>query len=459
MGSKASKLAVKLKGHSKGEDSKPSEKVGSSTLSDLTTEADVIATELTKMRKALAKRKQMKSEEAVLDGHHVMFICYHLLTDDHTSMLLIASMPLELAAMIASYCDQLRSRSDFVKLGRLGGRGSKFVVKDELSGDKFMVAVMKKKTLKSDRLDDMKRLRALLVDGISAGCPFVLHLHCIFQTFEALNWVFDLAPGGDLFELRRLRKRLTLDEAFPILAEITSVLAYLHDECHIAVCDVSPENVLLSENGHVKLRMTHHAVQLEPDDPFFIGVMGTPEYMAPEVIRGEKQTFTRDWWSLGIMCYELLVGIPPFYDQRVTELYAKIERQTILFPPTMRRRDDALRPVIQLIESLLDKDPRTRLGCVDLGGSRSVVRHALFMSRLDIMDGIDSFWHRVWCMKLEPVIGPLEQLKVAPLFDEGDDMFRFRDDVPLRDEFDYWRPTPFVDLKEFEYRCVREESY
>ena len=120
--------------------------------------------------------------------------------------------------------------------------------------------------------------------------------------------------------------------------------------------DLKPENILLDENGHVCLTDFGLSKDLTPENRKAHTFCGTPEYLAPEVIMGVGHTKEVDWWSLGILLYELVVGIPPFYSQNVNEMYSKIQHGVLRFPPFL---SDACKA---FIVALLHRDPTKRLG-------------------------------------------------------------------------------------------------
>jgi serum/glucocorticoid-regulated kinase 2 len=96
--------------------------------------------------------------------------------------------------------------------------------------------------------------------------------------------------------------------------------------------DLKPENILIDYNGHIalcdfglcKLNMT----ETETTNTF----CGTPEYLAPELLLGHGYTKTVDWWTLGVLLYEMLTGLPPFYDENTNEMYRKILQDELRFP-------------------------------------------------------------------------------------------------------------------------------
>lgn len=140
------------------------------------------------------------------------------------------------------------------------------------------------------------------------------------------------------------------------IAEIGSALGHLHS-LGVVYRDLKPENILLDDNGHVCLTDFGLSKDINPNDKAHT-FCGTPEYLAPEIVTGAGHDKMVDWWALGILLYELTVGIPPFYSQNVNEMYNKIQHGVLRFPPFLSEHCKSL------IVGLLNRDPKKRLGAV-----------------------------------------------------------------------------------------------
>ena len=150
---------------------------------------------------------------------------------------------------------------------------------------------------------------------------------------------------------------------------------------------MKPENLLLDSKGHVKLADFGFAKILKKDKTYTL--CGTPEYLAPEIIKGEKKGYGKsvDWWALGILFYEMLVGYPPFYDRKPLGIYKKILAGVIEFPNflSILAKD--------LIRKLLNPDFRYRLGIKRNG--EDIMKHKFFegVSFEDLFNNlIDAPW-------------------------------------------------------------------
>ncbi|KAG0950253.1 hypothetical protein G6F57_000942 [Rhizopus arrhizus] len=194
----------------------------------------------------------------------------------------------------------------------------------------------------------------------------IVNLRYAFQDDEHLFMVLDLMLGGDLrFRLDRLR---TLPERYVqfYAAELSSSIHYLHSQ-NIVHRDIKPDNVLLDERGHVHLTDFNIAVQFRTKQPKpLMSVAGSMAYIAPEILQKQGYTFSIDWWSLGVLLYELLYGKRPFRGKSSEGLQRAILADPIHFPPTPNVSADA----IDFIQRLLTRDITQRIGVEDSGFER-----------------------------------------------------------------------------------------
>lgn len=205
---------------------------------------------------------------------------------------------------------------------------------------------MKKTTGKDENtLYAMKVLKknAMLVDSKETGYammerlilekiqhPFIVKMHYAFQTSEKLYFILDFAAGGELFHWISKEGIFTEDVAVFYIAEVALGLHYLHN-CNIIYRDLKPENVLLDSEGHVKLT-DFGLSKIFAEDSKAQTFCGTLEYMAPEVFSKKPYDCNIDWWSLGIMLYDMLVGQPPFRAKNRAKLFDLIKEAKPSFP-------------------------------------------------------------------------------------------------------------------------------
>ncbi|KAI5191486.1 protein kinase X [Nematocida sp. AWRm77] len=196
---------------------------------------------------------------------------------------------------------------------------------------------------------------------------FFVKLYSTFQDERHLYMVMEYVPGGELFMYMRDIAKFTIIQAKFYIAEILVALDILHKN-GVVYRDLKPENILLDTGGHIKLADFGFSKRLF--DPVTWTLCGTPEYLAPEIIMNIGHGFEVDFWSLGVILYEMVVGIPPFYHENHVELCRQIIHGKIGFPPFV----DAV--TCDLIRKLLTIDRRQRLGYGK--GAKMIFKHAFF---------------------------------------------------------------------------------
>lgn len=196
----------------------------------------------------------------------------------------------------------------------------------ETTADKQVYALKilrKTEVIKLKQIDHVRHERAILAEV--AGHPFITNLIASFSDHDSLYMLLDYVPGGELFSYLRKMRRFDESTARFYIAEIVLVLEFLHEnKGGVAYRDLKPENLLLDQDGHIKLVDFGFAKRLghRGDRPVETYTLcGTPEYLAPEVIHNKGHTAAVDWWALGILLYEFLTGYPPFWHQNPIEIY------------------------------------------------------------------------------------------------------------------------------------------
>jgi len=188
--------------------------------------------------------------------------------------------------------------------------------------------------------------------------PNIVRLFGSTNDSENLYLVMEYIPGGELFTYIRRFGKLNFGTVKFYVAELVLVLEYLHSR-NLIYRDLKPENILLDSEGNVKL--TDFGFSKFVTDRTWT-MCGTPDYLAPEVIAGQGHGKAVDWWSLGILVFEMLAGYPPFTDENTLGLFAKIREPGLLvypefFPPE----------AVDFIRNLLVVDPTRRLGMTRRG--------------------------------------------------------------------------------------------
>jgi len=188
--------------------------------------------------------------------------------------------------------------------------------------------------------------------------PFLMKLHYSFQTPDKLYLVMDFINGGELFYHLQSERRFSPERSRFYAAEIVLGLEHLHKN-GIIYRDLKPENLLLDASGHIK--MTDFGLSKEnlANDDRTNTFCGTPEYLAPEVLDGKDYNKAVDWWSLGTLIYEMLTGLPPFYDEDVQKMYNLKMTAELTIPDYV---DDKAKDIMR---KFLDRNPSTRLQDAD----------------------------------------------------------------------------------------------
>ncbi|VEN46442.1 unnamed protein product, partial [Callosobruchus maculatus] len=182
--------------------------------------------------------------------------------------------------------------------------------------------------------------------------PFIVNLLWSDRDDICIYMLFEYVCGGELFSYLRNAGRFSTSTGNFYSAEIVSALDYLHSK-NIVYRDLKPENLLLDSEGHLKITDFGFAKKLT-DRTWTL--CGTPEYLAPEIIQSKGHNKAVDWWALGVLIYEMLVGYPPFYDDNPFGIYEKILSGKIEWPKH-------LDPIAKdLIKKLLVHDRTKRLG-------------------------------------------------------------------------------------------------
>lgn len=185
--------------------------------------------------------------------------------------------------------------------------------------------------------------------------PFIVPLKFAFQSSEKLYLVLSFINGGELFYHLQKARRFPLIRAKFYICELLSAIETLHS-MNIVYRDLKPENILLNYQGHIALcdfGLCKINMKLDQKTNTFCG---TPEYLAPELLMNKGYTRVVDFWTLGILLYEMLTSLPPFYDEDVPTMYKKILEDPLIFPGDM---DSVTK---DLIGKLLVRDPTQRLG-------------------------------------------------------------------------------------------------
>ncbi|XP_034164378.2 microtubule-associated serine/threonine-protein kinase 3 isoform X4 [Pangasianodon hypophthalmus] len=278
----------------------------------------------------------------------------------------------------------LESDFETIKLISNGAYGAVYLVRHKETRQRFaMKKINRQNLILRNQIQQVFVERDILT---FAENPFVVSMFCSFETRRHLCMVMEYVEGGDCANLLKNMGPLPVDMTRLYFAETVLALEYLHSY-GIVHRDLKPDNLLITSMGHIKLtdfglskiglmNMTTNLYEghIEKDTREFIDkqVCGTPEYIAPEVILRQGYGKPVDWWAMGIILYEFLVGCVPFFGDTPEELFGQVVSDDIIWPDG----DDALPVDAQdLITRLLRQNPIERLGT---GGATEVKQHTFF---------------------------------------------------------------------------------
>ncbi|XP_068445591.1 microtubule-associated serine/threonine-protein kinase 3 isoform X2 [Clinocottus analis] len=277
--------------------------------------------------------------------------------------------------------------SDFetIKLISNGAYGAVYLVRHKETRQRFaMKKINRQNLVLRNQIQQAFVERDILT---FAENPFVVSMFCSFETRRHLCMVMEYVEGGDCANLLKNMGPLPVEMTQLYFAETVLALEYLHNY-GIVHRDLKPDNLLITSMGHIKLtdfglskiglmNMTTNLYEghMEKDTREFIDkqVCGTPEYIAPEVILRQGYGKPVDWWAMGVILYEFLVGCVPFFGDTPEELFGQVVSDDIIWP----EGDDAVPLEAQdLITRLLRQSPLDRLGT---GGASEVKQHLFFL--------------------------------------------------------------------------------
>lgn len=255
---------------------------------------------------------------------------------------------------------------EVLKLVGQGAFGKVFQVKKKGTSEIYAMKVMRKdKIMEKNHAEYMKAERDILT---KIDHPFIVQLRYSFQTKYRLYLVLDFVNGGHLFFQLYHHGLFMEDLARVYAAEIVSAVSHLHAN-GIMHRDLKPENILLDADGHAMLTDFGLAKQFE-ENARSNSMCGTVEYMAPEIILGKGHDKAADWWSVGVLLFEMLTGQPPFVGNR-GKIQQKIVKEKIKLPTFLSSEAHSL------LKGLLQKEPSKRLGSGP-GGSNEIKNHKWF---------------------------------------------------------------------------------
>ncbi|OJD39858.1 serine threonine protein kinase [Diplodia corticola] len=273
-----------------------------------------------------------------------------------------------------------------------GSYGTVLLVKHKATGRLFAQKQLRKAHLTvHKKLVEQTKTERVILENVNRH-PFVVKLYYAFQDHEKLYLILEYAQGGELFHHLAMERMFTEEVAAFYMAEMVLALEHLHRSVGVVYRDLKPENCLLDSEGHLLLTDFGLSKVAVDENDTCSSMLGTAEYMAPEVIQGREYSFAVDWWSLGALGYDLLTGSPPFTANNNAKVQEKILKQKLPLPYFLS--PDAK----DLLTRLLRKEPSKRLGG-NMPKDLQTIKAHRFFRRVD--------WKKLAKRELEPPIQPL----------------------------------------------------
>ena len=278
---------------------------------------------------------------------------------------------------------------DFEKLKVLGkgSFGEVLLVKLKANNKYYAMKILVKKQVKLRHQEiHTKAERDLMV---RINCPFIVNIKFAFQDTYKLYIITEFMQGGEMFFHLHKERRFSNEKTRFYIIEIILAIEFLHKN-KMLYLDLKPENIMVDSTGHIKLTDFGLSKMINKQKEKAFTICGTPQYLAPEILSDDGYDDSVDWWSLGCVMFEMLVGKAPFKIPKGAYLSADLYKKKITIPEfvTPEAKD--------LISLLLIPNPKKRLG-YGPDGVKKIKEHPYF-------EGVN--WEDAWNRKLQPPFVP-----------------------------------------------------
>ena len=261
------------------------------------------------------------------------------------------------------------SFSDFQIISLVGKGNTANVYYAKYQGEDVALKVFDKVYLYQNKLIDKILLEKNILCSFESE-NYLCHMKFFFMTDTKLCFVLPFYKNGDLYSF--IEKKESFDEVTTAFfgVQIAKMISFLHNH-NIVYRDLKPENIMLNEKGYLTLIDFGSCKIIEEKTELQSSFIGSIDYISPEVVNGEGHGFMADWWSFGILLYELLFGIPPFHGGDTERILDLITASNVTFP----NKKHIAAPTKELINKLLKKNPRERIG---QNGFSQITTHQFF---------------------------------------------------------------------------------
>ncbi|CAD8110985.1 unnamed protein product [Paramecium sonneborni] len=219
--------------------------------------------------------------------------------------------------------------------------------------------------------------------------PFLMQFYKSMRDQNYIYFLIEFIKGMELFDVIREIGLLSMMDSQFYIGSLLICVEYLH-KLQIIYRDIKPENIMVDEKGYLRMIDMGTAKFLNQKSIRTYTIIGTPHYMAPEIITGKGYTFSVDLWSIGVCLYEFMCGGVPYAEDADDpyEIYEEIQKKSLVFPPFMKDKKAK-----KLIDQLLSKTPEVRLG-----GSYAALKANNWFDKFD--------WDKLMDKELKPPFIP-----------------------------------------------------
>jgi len=365
--------------------------------------------------------------------------------------------PEEASKLHQELVESTRGLADFERIKLLGKGCIGHVYLVKLKGTEQLYAMKVLRKADMVKLNKVKRVLTEREVLATADHPFVITLYYSFQSQTQICFIMQYCAGGEFYRFiqRQPERCLKESQARFYATEVLLALEYLHEKGFI-YRDLKPENILMHASGHVILtdfdlsKQATKPVEKKEVKTQFSGAkgfvsepelvtnsfVGTEEYLAPEVLDGTGHNATVDWWTFGILLFEMLWGTTPFRGNSRDETFGNIKRRKVTFPE--HKRGGVSKECKNLLSALLLPDPKKRLGAI---GGAADIKDAPFFKGIH--------WEKVEKMK-PPIVPKLKDKQDTRYFRDMVDDWEW--DTTVINPSDLEEDNPWKDFGNVDYQ-------